>query len=372
MGTIRYRLFLDGKPASQEQLDEVEDISVTQAVDKTWEARLTFAICTDDKGVWSEPSATYTAAFGRVRVEIDPGNGTFSPLIDGPVTGSDQNMSSEPGQSTRVILVQDDSVYLNRNEQIFLKFKKLDHEIAKDLLTDVDHIKSTDIETDTKPTVDSILPVMIESGTALAVLRKLAKRQGKHVYVLPGKKPDTSVAYFRKYPGKPDGLPTLTLLGPDRNLESFKVQEDSQLPATFFAQSLSITDKKVVRAQASFRDAKVLGSKAAGAAIKESSKRFLHPDQDGSVDPKAAVDAAAERASFAIQASGTLLGNCYQAVLSPYRVVTVQGVNKQLSGDYLIASVTHALTRSTYTQSFSLLRNALSEGSKSSALPKVF
>ena len=50
-------------------------------------------------------------------------------------------------------------------------------------------------------------------------------------------------------------------------------------------------------------------------------------------------------------------------LIAPYKVVTVRGVNARLSGAYVIKKVTHRLTRSIYTQSFSLLRNARSEGS---------
>ena len=62
-------------------------------------------ICTDDQGNWGGADASFVGAFGRIRIEVDPGDGNFVPLIDGPVVGSDQSMSSEPGQSTITAVV---------------------------------------------------------------------------------------------------------------------------------------------------------------------------------------------------------------------------------------------------------------------------
>jgi len=75
------------------------------------------------------------------------------------------------------------------------------------------------------------------------------------------------------------------------------------------------------------------------------------------------VEAEAERASYAFEATGSVLAGCYSAVLRPYGVVSVRAVNDRSSGDYMIKAVTHSLTRSNYAQSFTLMRNARSDGS---------
>lgn len=372
MGEVRYRLYLDNKPASREQLDQIEEITVQQVVDRVWEARLLIPICTDDRGVWSGADAAFAATFGRVRVEIDPGGGAFVPLIDGPIVGSDQSMSSEPGQSTQTAVVQDDSVFLNRTERVFRFENKLDHEIAAQIYDDAEQIAESDVDTSTTPPADALPPTEVQRGTEMQLLRRLATRQGMHAYVLPGAEPGASVGVFKPFPTEPDGLPPLVLLGPDRNVQGFTAREDAQGPASVSAQSLSVTDKTVTRATASVRDIDLLGEEAAAAAIKVEAKRILPPGSDGTVDANAAVRAAAQKLSFAFEATGSVLGDCYQAVLTPYRVVTVKGVNEKLSGNYVIKSVSHRLTRSIYGQSFSLLRNATSEGGGPSVPTGIF
>ncbi|HEX9898503.1 MAG TPA: hypothetical protein VGC81_04725, partial [Candidatus Methylomirabilis sp.] len=82
----------------------------------------------------------------------------------------------------------------------------------------------------------------------------------------------------------------------------------------------------------------------------------------GVVDVHRAVAAEMEQAAYSFEASGSVQGDCYTGVLAPYRVVTVKGVNERLSGNYVLKQVTHTLTRSRYSQAFSLLRNARSAG----------
>lgn len=368
MGQIQYRLYIDDKPADRELLDQVEEVTVTQAVDKAWEARLLVPICTDEKGAWSGAAKPFQEPFTRVRVEVDAGDGSFTPLIDGPVVGIDQSMNSEPGQSTHTVVVQDDSITLNRQDGLQLYLFKLDHEIATAIYGDAERISTTDIDETSKPGVDPFPWAELYLGTEMQLLRKLAERQGMHAYVLPGKKPGESVGVFKPFPKEPDGLPPLVLLGKDRNITSFEAKEDSLLPAKVSSQALSISDKGVAKAEFSSREADLLGDDAVGAAIKEEAKRILVP-KDAKTDPATVVKTFAEKGSYAFMATGNISTDCYGAALTPYRVVTVKGVNDKLSGNYVIKNVTHRLTRSVYSQSFGLLRNAKSAGGSGPKLP---
>lgn len=361
MPDVQYRLYVGDKAATREQLDQVEEITVEQETDMAWEARLQVPICTDENGRWSDEDAAFLASFTRMRVEIKLGDGAWVALIDGPVVGSDRATSSEPGQSAITVIVQDDSVYLNRKDALRSFENLLDHEIATQLFGAVAQLASTDVET-TPAGSTGLPPVEVQRGTEIELLRKLAKRQRMHAYVLPGSEPGASVGVFKKFPTKPDGLPPLVLLGPDRNVATFNVKNDAQQPSDVEAYSLAITDKVVTKATIRIRDLRLLGDDAGLTPAAAGATRVLPPGGDGSADVNQRVAAEADRAGYAFEASGTVLGDCYAGVLTPYRVVTVKGVNGRLSGDYVLGKVSHRLTRSTYAQSFTLLRNAVSAG----------
>jgi phage protein D len=365
MPAVAYRIFFDNKPATREQLDRVEEITVEQEVDMAWEAHLHIPLTVDEKGRWTGVDEPFIDDFNRVRIEIKVGDKDFMPLIDGPVVGDEKQMYAEPGQSLLKIHVQDDSVYLNREESIVSFENRLDHEIAQEIFKKFEQIARTEIEKTPSPT-GKLPSTVMQRGTAIQLLRSLARRQGMHAYVLPGVEPGQSVGCFKPFPTQTDGLPPLILLGSDRNMEMFTPGNDAQRPARVRAYAVSITDKTITERTSEFDNLDLLGQAQAFQQQSNTAIQILCPQYGDAVDLDQAVAAEALHSSYAFEATGSVLGDLYPGVLAPYRVVTVSGVNPRLSGDYLISHVTHTLTRSYYAQSFTLRRNARSQGTDDS------
>lgn len=362
MTGIEYRMFFNNQPATREQLDRVEEITVEQEVDMAWEARIQIPIRTDDQGKWRDENEPFVRAFSRVRVEIKIADRPFAALIDGPIVGRNSERSSEPNKSMLTLQVHDDSVYLNRQDRISRFDDMLDHEIAEQIFGEAGQIANTDIE-ETPATGSALAPVVVQRGTAMQILRELAKRHHMHAYVLPGDNPGESVGCFKAFPVEPDGLPALILLGSDRNIETFNLTENSQSPSNVTASTLRITDKAVVTSTSRYRDLELLGEEAAFENESETTEEILPPRQGETVDLDRAATARAGQTSYAFEVEGSVRGGCYPAALLPYRVVTVKLGTTSDSGNGLITKVTHSLTRSQYTQSFSLQRNARSSTS---------
>ncbi len=362
MAAIQYRLFFDNTPATRPLLDSVEAITVEQEMDMAWEARLQIPLCVDQQGRWQGESEGFMRDFARVRVEIKVGNGTFTPLIDGPVVGRDSARSSEPGQSQITLIVHDDSVYLNREEDVERYENRTDGEVAQQLFDTASQIASTEID-QTAPPQDNLTPEPVRRGTAMQMLRTMAREHGMHAYVLPGDTPGASVGCFKRPATRPSGLPPLILLGPERNVEQVNVSSSAQTPATTRAFALSVTDKVTASSTSSFRDVDLLGESSTLEDESSTGTELARPGPGSRVAVERRAAARTERSSYAIEAEGTAIGACYTGVLVPYNVVTVQAINDRLSGDYLIRRVTHTLTRSTYRQAFGLKRNARSSGS---------
>ncbi|MEP6506797.1 MAG: hypothetical protein ABJC63_01125 [Gemmatimonadales bacterium] len=369
MPATLFRLYLDNNAASRDDLDSVEEITVEQEMDMSSEAQLVVPVRTSDKGTWSAESSPVLTRARRVRVEIKVGSGAWTPLIDGPVVRIDMLMSPEPGQSKATLVVHDDSVWLAREDEQKRFDDMLDHEVARQLFQSVSQITSTDIE-QTTGAGSAATTVAVQRGTAIEMLMRLAKRNGMHAYVRPGDSPGTSVGVFRKLATRGDGIPDLVLLGADRNLARWDSANDNERPVTAVAYSLDVFSKKTASAEAGLGDVTLLGSDPPLVSGAKAGRRVLSPGH-GAFDAKQRVAAEAERASFAVTAGGEVMSDCYGGVLTPYRVVTVRGVDGRQSGDYAIRQVTHSLGRSLYTQTFQLMRNARSAGAnaQSTAIP---
>lgn len=361
MPDIRFRMFFDNNPATLDQLERVEEITVEQEVDMAWEARIQIPIYLDDNGSWVGEDERFMRSFSRLRVEIQVDKLPFMPLIDGPIVKYDNQKSSKPGESIVIMIVQDDSVYLNRRESVVHFENMSDHEIAMQIFRGIEQIASFDIEAAPKPP-GTLPPIVVQRSTEMQLLRFLARRQGKHAYVLPGNEPGLSIGCFKDFPVQTDGLPPLILLGKDRNIETFHIKNNVQRPATVRAATISICDKKVIKATTHFNKIDLLGE-AVPWLENEADKaiQILPPYQGESVDLDHTVTAESANLSYAFEATGSILDHFYQGVLQPYRVVSVLGGNSRLSGNYLVSKVTHTLTRSMYSQSFTMRRNAQSE-----------
>lgn len=369
--TIQYKIYYDGKAATQEKLDEIEEIVVEQEVGKVWEARLKIPVAVSNKGVWEGEADAARKEATRVRIEVRIGKGKFEPLIDGRIVGQDAERSSTPGKSVITVVVHDDSALLHLEDKAELYANVQDSEIARQIFKDANLGGEPEIDkTPARP--DTKRPIL-QQGTKMQILRSLAMRHGNfYAYVLPGKEAGKSIGCFKKLPETLDeNLPELKMFGADRNLAEFNVRQNANVSSDIEATSLSLRDKSVVTHVSKFRDATLLDKEAATDFSAENQpKRRLPPGHSDTTNLEDAAKGKMEKSSFTLEADGSVLPLRFTSILSPYRVVKVCLSESRFSTNYVIFKVTHTLNRSNYTQSFSMKGNAVSAKSGAS-LPQA-
>jgi hypothetical protein len=347
MGETKFRVWFGEREASVDDLARIEEIEVTQEVDKFWEARVRMTMCLDAQGNWQHRPDTVAAPFSRMRVELDPGNGTFVPLIDGPVSRFESRLDSQPGRSTATFAVRDDSVLLNRDEETEVFRDRTDSEVADEVFRGIDEIDDTRVE----PATTANQPVTTRRGTRLEFLDKLARANERRAYVLPGPMPGKSIGCFLPDPVELSDLPPLRLIGDDRNLADATIEEDSESPERSSGHTVRLADGELVAFETSAEELGISGDRPAVSA-KLTPKRLLAPDALLREDPEAAVTGRARAAGYAITLSSSVISGCYAAALMPYVKVRVECGSTPYSGDYLITKVVHRITPSLYSQNF--------------------
>ena len=367
-----FKVFYGTDPATQEQLDEIEQIVVEQEIGRVWEARISIPICIAADGSWENERKPAYAEFARVRIEARIGEGDFIPLIDGRIVEQDPGMNANPGSSTLTLTVHDDSSLLH-SESASESFPPgtSDSDIARRVFSDAALGGNVDVVDTEGPTNQDA--VVQRNGTRMQLLRSLmARHPDYYAYVLPGSSRGTSDCFFKKLPTTPDpALPDLVLSGPDRNLSAFNIQRSSNRAATYEGASLSMSDKSVSEAtSASSEAAPSEGEAATAAGSTDTRRRRVAPGVGDHTSVASAVESAALDASFTVRAEGSVLPLCYGAILSPYRMVRARVSNSRYSANYVISKVTHTLGLSEYTQSFSVRGNSVSpESAVSAAIP---
>lgn len=355
----RFRLFFGDRPATQDELDRIDEITVEQETDKVWEAQIKMHLCLDEEGNWMHQQEEFLSAFSRIRVELQVGEKPYLPLIDGPIVEHSSALDSEPGKSQLTVVVHDDSAWLNREEEYEPFEGRAAHEIARELFERVPQIDEVRVE-EVDPPAEGLEGVTTRRGTPMHLLRQLARQNEFHAYVLPGSERGKSIGCFLPDPREIEGLPELILLGERRNLANFDVREDAQSQTRFRGRSLSIVDKQLVAATSRFRDFQLLGPRS---AVEEdrTGTQLLSPSQNREEDPTRAVQSAARRASYAFEGSGRVMPGCYTGILRPYQLVAISAGSTPLTGDWLLTKATHRINVSVYTQEFTAKRDAASE-----------
>ncbi len=349
MSQARFSVWFGTRELSVDDLARIEEIEVTQEMDRFWEARLRMTMCLDAQGRWQHrPDTMAPTAFTRVRVALDPGHGSLVPLIDGPVVNFESNLDSQPGRSTATFVVRDDSVFLNREEGTEVFRDLTDSQIADQVLRSIDQIDSIRIEPPTAQTN----AITSRRGTRLMFLGELARANDRRVYVLPGAEPGRSIGCFLPDPDEPTGdLPALKLIGDTRNLGDATITEDSEAPERARGSTLRLSDGELASFETSAADLGIDGNRPAIPAGSEP-LRLLPPADALREDPEAAVAGRARNAGYAFRLSSSVIPGCYAAVLVPYVKVRIECGATPYSGNYLIKKVVHRITPSLYSQSF--------------------
>ena len=199
-----FRLFFDNEAADEARQDMFDEIRVDQSIGMATEAELTVNLMVDSEGVWSDVADDWTQPFARVRVEVKARSGEFVPLIDGPVVAQFFDLNSAPNQSRLVLTVNDDSVLLNRQEQVVLFEDMTASDIAQKVFADEGLTPDVDTVAASGSTLDR---VVVQRGTAMNLLRDIARRHGMYVYVKPGDVPGQSIGVFERLDLAPaDGI----------------------------------------------------------------------------------------------------------------------------------------------------------------------
>jgi len=364
MPVSEFKVFLDNTPASEEQLELFSEIKIDQAIGMATEAELIINIGLDESGCWTEVEETYVQPSARIRVEVKIRDGDFVPLIDGPVIGQRFDLSGSPNDSKLTLVVQDDSVLLNQNEAVELYQDQSADEVAQQLF----QAAGLTPETDAVVTPASDLTrFLVRRGTAMQFLKELARRHSVFVYVEPGSSPGSSIGYFKHPELSRSDYPELLLVGTERNINKFSGNFDGLRPLKARADSINITDQEIISSESETSDIDAQGDEAVH-AFTEAGQILLARTRELTDDLDSSTAAAVNHSSWAYTANAEVIADSYDAVLLPYRVVSVAGAGGHLSGDWLISQVTHTINDASYKQSFGLRRNARSSGNSGGGL----
>lgn len=360
MPELRFRVSFGGVPATLDDLARIDEITVDQAEDAAWEARLTLTLALDAAGHWSLQNDARLEPRTAVRIELQIGTAPFKPLIDGPIVGIESAMDSRPGRSVISLVVHDDSAWLNRESGPFTAEGRTADQIARELFLTRSEgrvvVANIEIPPGTAP--PSFGEKFAQLGTPMQMLRHLAERHGCHAYVLPGPLPGQSIGCLLPDPIAPPTLPPLVLLGPSRNLADVTVTNDPDSAERTTVHTLRLSDQQVSSYTTRLEDEDLLESRPSAS---DAPTRTAPAGGGAGEDPAAAARARTRRRNFPVKFTGRTLPGSYPQILQPHQKVALHAGGASASTVLLLTKVTHRITPSAYTVDFEGRGNSLAD-----------
>jgi hypothetical protein len=215
------------------------------------------------------------------------------------------------------------------------------------------------------PSIIPDVPIPIDriprhQGTDYAYIKALAEEAGYVFYLDPGPTPGTSKAYWGPEIriGTPQKALNASLDGPHTNVESLAFtfdKERKELPVVYIQEPNSKIPIPIP-----IPDITPLSPPLG--AVPPLPPKITNLKDTAKLNPVAAAMtglAYASKHSDSVFGTGSLDVVRYGAVLRSRRLVGVRGAGEAFNGLHYVSSVTSTLARGSFTQSFSLARNAL-------------
>jgi phage protein D len=358
--TVSYRLFIDEQPAEEGLLEAIQQLEVEDHADMADILRLRLSIgVRDGCNRWSALDDDIFQRLTNIKVMVTVGNGASERLMEAYVIETSADFSNQPGQSVLNVVAMDPTVLMNLEEKNEAWPGMSDSDIATAIYTHRDYDFKPDVE-ETQWQREESEQTVIQRGTDIQFLQRLARRNGFECYVETNPRTGRTEGHF--HPPRLDvpaqGVLSVNL-GEASNVNSFNVSNDMLRPAQVSAPGLDIGDQSEQEGTAERASLETLGRESTLAADRP--RRVLLTGsglaQDGELQPWA--QAVADRSSWAIRAEGELNTVAYGGILRAKRPVEVRGAGICFSGRYYVERVHHTFTRDSYTQRFTLRRNAL-------------
>jgi phage protein D len=354
---VKYRLMIDGAPASSELRAAVQQIEVEDHADMAdiLRLRLVMAVREDGSG-WTILDQDLFSRLAKIQVLVSVGGGRSEPLVDARVIETNADFSNQPGQSALEVVAMDPTVLMTLEEKIRAWSDVADSAIATTIFGEYGF--STKVEA-TQPTRQEVDYTTMQRGTDIRFLQQLAQRNGYECYVEVNPSSGLTEGHFHppQLEQRPQGVLSVNM-GEATNVNSFSARYDMLRPTTARAMGLDIgtqSDQSVNVESLALRE---LGDEP---SLNGDRPRRVLLSQTGLAETgelQTYAQAVVDRAGGAITADGELNTVAYSGLLRAKRPVLVRGVGRRFNGTYYVQRVLHTFSGDGYTQRFTLLRNA--------------
>jgi phage protein D len=355
---LSFTLLVNDSPAGDELLASLQQIEVEDNANLADMMRIRVGVAVNEQGTrWTLVDEELFPRLAKLRLLVTIGALLPEALIETRVIETNVSFANDPSESVLNVVAMDPTVLMNLEEKVRAWPNMADSDIATTIFGE--HGAIPDVE-GTQPTRQEIDTTTMQRGTDIQFLRQLATRNGYECYL--ELEPLTGLLMGHFHPPRVDQRPQGVLsvnMSDATNVNSFTARYDMLRPTAAEATGVDIESQEDKQGTADSAALKALGSMS---AVGGDNPRRVLLSRLGTGDAgelQALAQAVVDQSSLAITADGDLHTAAYGGILRAKRPVLVRGAGEQFSGTYYVEQVLHTLTPDSYTQRFTLRRNAL-------------
>jgi phage protein D len=283
-------------------------------------------------------------------------------IFDGFVLSHKLHMETGTTNATLQVWGQDASVLLNLEEKVKEWVDATDAKVANTIFDDHGIGAAPENLSDESPSHPESGHTLMQRGTDIQFLRRLAKRTGKFVRVTCADQPGERTGYFAK--PSLDASPVLKLIlnDPDNwNLNALDIDWDIMRPSTVKARQTLFNDETPdgVTGDATDSGLPALDQRDLAAFAGRPVTVLLAAPVDDAGELLQRSRAVLRDAGWFVHCEGETDIARLNQVIRAGTIVEIAGIGSVHSGKYLVWSVRHTITQDAHKMRFVLARNAV-------------
>ncbi len=355
-----YQVLFDGTAVGDDVYDAIGALEVEENLNLPGALRLVLPV-SNDSGDLTWAGDTRIRPYANIAVVATPDGGSPQCVFDGYVISHAVHLQAGITASTVEVRAQDASVLMALDHKTREFAGMTDSAVAQEVFSG-HGFTAADVNTaDDSPAHTSPGHTLMQRGTDLEFLRRLARRSGRWMWVAAGATPGQRTGYFAVPDLSADPAVTIVMNDPaTASVPSLDFTWDVSRPSSVFAAQSSLTDSDPSGVNADTTDSglPLLGARGLREwAGRDVSTRLTTPGDTADLPGRA--KALLRDAGWFAGCTGTAEMSRLQAVLRVGMVVAISDVGTLLSGNYLCTSVRHTIAANSHTMAFTLARNGV-------------
>jgi len=354
---LSYTLLIDGAPAGDDVIGSLQQVEVEDNADLADMVRLRLGVGVHETGDrWTLLDEEIFARLTKLTLLVTIGSALPEPLMEAYVVETNASFSNDPSQSSLDVVAMDATVLMNLEEKVRAWPNMADSDIATVIFAEYGVLPQVEA---TQPARQELDYTTIQRGTDIQFLRQLAVRNGYECYVELNPLIGVPEGHFHppRLEQPPQGVLSVNMAAAT-NVNAFSARYDMMRPTTAEATGVDVDSRSDQQGLAESSARPALG---AAPSIGDQPRRVLL-SRLGLADAgelQSYAQSVVDESALAVTADGDLHTAAYGRILRAKRPVLVRGAGQQFSGTYYVQRVLHTLTSDSYTQRFTIRRNAL-------------